>query len=75
MTLRERLLIRVGQTEHFYSMPAWWILLVLFSAVLTGLGMGQVEDAPVPRAATLSAGVALAGLSVWLRWRGKARRR
>jgi hypothetical protein len=75
MTLRERLPIRAGQTEHFYSMPRWWILLVLLSAVLTGLGIGQVQDALVPGAATLSAGVALAGLSVWLRRRAKARRR
>jgi len=73
MTLRNSLTIRPGQTAHFYSMPGWWVTLVLLSAVLTGIGIGQVQEGPLPGAFTLTAGVALTGLCIFLRLRAKGR--
>jgi len=46
---------------------------VLLSAVLTGIGIGQVQEGPLPGAFTLTAGVALTGLCIFLRLRAEGR--
>jgi len=75
MTVRKRLSIRPEQTTEFYKMPGWWITLVVVSAVVTGLGIGQIQDGLLPGAFTLPTGLGMAGLSAWLRWRAKKARR
>lgn len=70
-TLRQRLAIRHGQDTHFYSMPWWWQMLVLLSATLTGLGVGQVQDRAIRGVLMLAAGLGVGLLGIWLRTKAR----
>ena len=52
-------------------MPGWWITLVLLSAVLTGLGIGHVQENWFPGGLVLLAGLSLLlwMFSIW--WRAR----
>lgn len=67
--LRERMSITPSKTREFYSMPGWWISLVLVSAVVTALGIAQVQQSWFPGVLVLVAGLAMIGAAISLWWR------
>lgn len=50
-------------------MPGWWISLVLVSAVVTALGIAQVQQSAFPGVLVLVAGLAMTGAAISLWWR------
>lgn len=73
-TLRGRMAITPAKTREFYAMPGWWITMVLVSAVLTGLGIGEVQQRLFPGILLLLPGLGMTMGAFYLWWRARRQR-